>query len=122
MLQSFRTKTFLSQTDVFFAKTASERWGKEGESELQHRGERARRPGEPSANLVDKLAGTTGLEPATSCVTGMRSNQLNYVPWKCSAECLVASGQKKLRVTSHEALATAFLVGGARLERATFCL
>ena len=29
-----------------------------------------------------KLAGTTGLEPATSCVTGMRSNQLNYVPVK----------------------------------------
>src|SRR5439155_26735736 len=28
------------------------------------------------------LAGTTGLEPATSCVTGMRSNQLNYVPKK----------------------------------------
>ena len=26
------------------------------------------------------LAGTTGLEPATSCVTGMRSDQLNYVP------------------------------------------
>jgi hypothetical protein len=26
------------------------------------------------------LAGTTGLEPAASCVTGMRSNQLNYVP------------------------------------------
>ncbi len=26
------------------------------------------------------MAGTTGLEPATSCVTGMRSNQLNYVP------------------------------------------
>ncbi len=32
------------------------------------------------ANLLKKLAGTTGLEPATSCVTGMRSNQLNYVP------------------------------------------
>jgi hypothetical protein len=32
------------------------------------------------ANLLEKLAGTTGLEPATSCVTGMRSNQLNYVP------------------------------------------
>ncbi len=30
--------------------------------------------------LLKKLAGTTGLEPATSCVTGMRSNQLNYVP------------------------------------------
>jgi hypothetical protein len=26
------------------------------------------------------LAGTTGFEPATSDVTGRRSNQLNYVP------------------------------------------
>ena len=26
------------------------------------------------------MAGTTGLEPAASCVTGRRSNQLNYVP------------------------------------------
>jgi hypothetical protein len=33
------------------------------------------------------LAGTTGLEPATSDVTGRRSNQLNYVP----AKCLVSS-------------------------------
>jgi hypothetical protein len=28
------------------------------------------------------LAGTTGLEPATSDVTGRRSNQLNYVPFE----------------------------------------
>ncbi len=28
------------------------------------------------------MAGTTGLEPATSDVTGRRSNQLNYVPAK----------------------------------------
>ncbi len=28
----------------------------------------------------ERLAGTTGLEPATSDVTGRRSNQLNYVP------------------------------------------
>ena len=27
-----------------------------------------------------KLAGVTGLEPATSCVTGRRSNQLSYTP------------------------------------------
>lgn len=26
------------------------------------------------------MAGWTGLEPATSCVTGRRSNQLNYHP------------------------------------------
>jgi hypothetical protein len=36
--------------------------------------------------LLKKLAGTTGLEPATSCVTGMRSNQLNYVPKRNSDE------------------------------------
>jgi hypothetical protein len=35
-----------------------------------------------AGKLLKKLAGTTGLEPATSCVTGMRSNQLNYVPDK----------------------------------------
>ena len=26
------------------------------------------------------MAGVTGLEPAASCVTGMRSNQLSYTP------------------------------------------
>jgi hypothetical protein len=29
---------------------------------------------------MKRMAGTTGLEPATSAVTGQRSNQLNYVP------------------------------------------
>ena len=36
-------------------------------------------------NKRKKLAGTTGLEPATSDVTGRRSNQLNYVPAVFSA-------------------------------------
>ena len=31
-------------------------------------------------NLLKNMAGTTGLEPAASAVTGQRSNQLNYVP------------------------------------------
>ena len=42
------------------------------------------------------MAGPTGLEPATSCVTGMRSNQLNYGP------------------------ALLMVVGGHRFERWTF--
>jgi hypothetical protein len=37
----------------------------------------------PIKSLKRKLAGTTGLEPATSDVTGRRSNQLNYVPLWC---------------------------------------
>ena len=35
------------------------------------------------SKLLKNLAGTTGLEPATSDVTGRRSNQLNYVPLRC---------------------------------------
>ena len=30
--------------------------------------------------MLENMAGTTGLEPAASAVTGQRSNQLNYVP------------------------------------------
>ena len=33
-----------------------------------------------SISLLECMAGTTGLEPATSAVTGQRSNQLSYVP------------------------------------------
>jgi hypothetical protein len=39
-------------------------------------------------SLSDKLAGSTGLEPAASGVTGRRSNQLNYDPKPMlNAEC-----------------------------------
>ena len=38
----------------------------------------------------EKVAGTTGLEPATSDVTGRRSNQLNYVPACRSATFRIA--------------------------------
>ena len=31
-------------------------------------------------NSIVESAGATGLEPAASCVTGRRSNQLNYAP------------------------------------------
>lgn len=42
-----------------------------------------RPPENKPARLVGgpgKVAGSTGLEPATSCVTGRRSNQLSYYP------------------------------------------
>ncbi len=38
-----------------------------------------------SSWYLKRMAGTTGLEPATSAVTGQRSNQLNYVPRATSA-------------------------------------
>ena len=40
----------------------------------------ARRVERPVAVSTDVQAGATGLEPATSGVTGRRSNQLNYAP------------------------------------------
>ena len=50
-------------------------------------------PDPESSNLLflkEMLAGSTGLEPAASGVTGRRSNQLNYDPIctdACNAEC-----------------------------------
>ena len=39
------------------------------------------------------MAGTTGLEPATSDVTGRRSNQLNYVPARSTFSLYHNSGK-----------------------------
>jgi hypothetical protein len=36
---------------------------------------------------LERMAGTTGLEPAASAVTGQRSNQLNYVPGFADRNC-----------------------------------
>ena len=36
------------------------------------------------------MAGLTGLEPATSCVTGRRSNQLNYNPATAARDAAAA--------------------------------
>jgi hypothetical protein len=41
---------------------------------------------------LESMAGTTGLEPATSAVTGQHSNQLNYVP------AMQLNGLRKIRV------------------------
>jgi hypothetical protein len=43
------------------------------------------------------MAGTTGLEPATSDVTGRRSNQLNYVPALVGTISIVARGSLPAR-------------------------
>ncbi len=42
-----------------------------------------------------KLAGWTGLEPATFCVTGRRSNQLSYHPENCERAANVGSGESE---------------------------
>ncbi len=41
------------------------------------------------------MAGATGLEPATSGVTGRRSNQLSYAPesWATSAQRALSQGR-----------------------------
>ena len=45
-------------------------------------------------NCLKRMAGTTGLEPATSAVTGQRSNQLNYVPLQFLRARHRTSGQR----------------------------
>ena len=49
------------------------------------------------------MAGTTGLEPATSAVTGQRSNQLSYVPkivFNILAICHIESESSQLSLFS----------------------
>ena len=58
------------------------------------------------------MAGTTGLEPAASAVTGQRSNQLNYVPTRQVNEMRIAKDEAALRE-----LLWSFVMSGFTLEQ-----
>src|ERR1700760_2962621 len=53
------------------------------------------------------MAGTTGLEPATSAVTGQRSNQLSYVPksvFNTLAVCHIESSASEISLHPTDSL------------------
>ena len=78
------------------------------------------------------MAGWTGLEPATSCVTGRRSNQLNYHPNRnlqskfLSSELRVRRERQCLPFEPSFSLITSSLtelmVGGTGIEPVTHAL
>ncbi len=61
------------------------------------------------------MAGTTGLEPATSDVTGRRSNQLNYVPAKRNSHDSSTTASGKLRGMINHVLISCFAAAGLLL-------
>ena len=67
------------------------------------RGLRARRQRLGASGNTE--AGTTGLEPATSDVTGRRSNQLNYVPAKQAARLSHVLGSRQVPITRRHRIA-----------------
>jgi hypothetical protein len=64
------------------------------------------------------MAGSTGLEPAASAVTGQRSNQLNYDP--ACADGDMHRRCPAFRAHHHYKCSVTDLVGSAGLEPATF--
>ena len=54
------------------------------------------------------MAGVTGLEPATSGVTGQRSNQLSYTPNEAGTMYLSASLSVKPSVPGYQRLESLF--------------
>ena len=72
-------------------------------------------------SLFNLMAGSTGLEPAASAVTGQRSNQLNYDPALrgcAEARCDLGPYGPALPFPDWRGA----LVGSAGLEPATSCL
>ena len=71
------------------------------------------------------MAGRTGLEPATSCVTGRRSNQLNYRP-RVRDKGLILRGwglERNSKLTTNcQSPITVVMVGGTGIEPATHAL
>ena len=77
------------------------------------------------------MAGRTGLEPATSCVTGRRSNQLNYHPKLKTVRSNVLSVIRLLGKITPFSLSTnnpslltdsCLMVGGTGIEPVTSAL
>ena len=67
------------------------------------------------------LAERTGLEPATSAVTGQRSNQLNYHPLRGIADfrLLMSDSTELSPLDLESSISTVTLVGGTGLEPVT---
>ena len=66
-----------------------------------------------SWKCLKRMAGTTGLEPAASAVTGQRSNQLNYDPKLVGGEWIVG--------TSHYLPTTTYYPSGSGRCRIRTC-
>ncbi len=75
--------------------------------------------------ILEKVAGTTGLEPAASAVTGQRSNQLNYVPTPLKIRDFLVGTPPAVFLAAHDlpqASCVTKMVGDHRLELWTSCL
>ncbi len=57
------------------------------------------------------MAGATGLEPATSGVTGRRSNQLSYAPRSDHSACPTSSAGASLALSSSALVSRAAFLG-----------
>jgi hypothetical protein len=64
-------------------------------------------------NCLRRMAGSTGLEPAASAVTGQRSNQLNYDPASGSTRCCKPKWDKGIAGLAFRALSAGVACDGA---------